>query len=99
MLSRVRLGGQVVRFAAVGAASTLVYLGLYVVLRIWISATWANLIALLVTAIANTAANRRVTFGQRGRDLVARQQLQGLVVLAIALALWRDWIGRDPLAP
>ena len=32
-----------------------------------------------LTAVANTAANRRLTFGVRGREGAARQQLQGLV--------------------
>ena len=38
----------------------------------------ANVVALLVTAVANTAANRRLTFGVRGRDGAARHQVQGL---------------------
>lgn len=43
--------------------------------------------ALLVSALANTAANRRLTFGVRGRDRAVRHQAQGLVVFAIGLAL------------
>jgi putative flippase GtrA len=46
----------------------------------------ANLTALLVTAVANTAANRRLTFGVRGGKR-ARSQLEGLVVFAIGLGL------------
>jgi putative flippase GtrA len=46
----------------------------------------ANLLALLATAIGNTAANRRFTFGVRGAG-VARHQVQGLVVFALGLAL------------
>jgi len=37
----------------------------------WAGAQAANLIALLVTAIGNTAANRRFTFGVGGRDMQA----------------------------
>jgi putative flippase GtrA len=37
--------------------------------------------------VANTAANRRLTFGIRGRSGAARAQLQGLVVFALGLAL------------
>ena len=45
----------------------------------------ANLLALLVTAVANTAANRRFTFGVRGRGSAARHQLQGLAVFGLGL--------------
>jgi putative flippase GtrA len=81
------LTGQVLRFAAVGVASTLAYLVLYALLRAGAGPQWANLIALLVTAVANTAANRRLTFGVRGTDRVWRHQAQSLVVLAIGLCL------------
>ena len=47
----------------------------------------ANLIALLLTAIGNTAANRRFTFGVGGRANVARHHVEGLIVFAIALAI------------
>ena len=47
----------------------------------------ANLVALLVTAIGNTAANRRFTFGVRGRDGAARHQFEGLLVFGIGLAI------------
>jgi putative flippase GtrA len=81
------LTGQLIRFAAVGAASTLAYLALYAVLRTVAGPQWANLVALLVTAVANTAANRRLTFGVRGTDRAWRHQAQGLVVFAIGLGL------------
>ncbi len=78
---------QLVRFAAVGATSTLAYLLLFVSLRGGLGAQGANLVALLVTAIANTAANRRFTFGVRGRRGAARHQFEGLLVLGLGLAL------------
>jgi putative flippase GtrA len=78
---------QLVRFAAVGAASTVAYLVLYVVLRGALGAQGANLVALLLTAIGNTAANRRLTFGVTGRTGVARHQAQGLLVFVLGLAL------------
>jgi putative flippase GtrA len=81
------LTGQLIRFAAVGVASTLVYLMIYALLRIGIGPQPANLIALLVTAVANTAANRRLTFGVRGTDRAWRHQAQGLVVFAVGLGL------------
>jgi putative flippase GtrA len=81
------LTGQLIRFAAVGVASTLAYLILYALLRTAVSPQWSNLIALLVTAIANTAVNRRVTFGVRGNGNAWRHQAQGLIVFGIGLAL------------
>jgi len=78
---------QFVRFGAIGAVSTLAYLLLYLVLRQGIGPQQANALALLVTAIANTAANRRLTFGVRGPDGALRHHLQGLGVFAAALAV------------
>lgn len=77
---------QGVRFAAIGALSTLAYLALFLLLRP-MGAQGANLVALLVTAVANTAANRRFTFGVRGRAGVGRHQFEGLVVFGIGLAM------------
>ncbi len=78
---------QVISFAAVGVTSTVAYLVLYVVLRTGMEAQAANLVALLATAIGNTAANRRLTFGVTGRAGVVRHQIQGLVVFLLALGL------------
>jgi putative flippase GtrA len=78
---------QLVRFAAVGVASTVAYAALYLLLRGPFGPQAANVTALLLTAVANTAANRRVTFGISGRGRAARHQGQGLVVFAIAWAL------------
>jgi putative flippase GtrA len=78
---------QGVRFAGVGAASTVAYVVLFSLLRPIAGPQAANLVALLVTAIANTAANRRLTFGLRGSHGRVRSQLEGLVVFAIGLAV------------
>lgn len=75
------------RFAGVGVASTLAYLLLYAALRTGAGPQAANLIALLVTAVANTAANGRLTFGVRGSDRAWQHQAQGLAVFAIGLGL------------
>ncbi|MGW4681520.1 glycosyltransferase [Micromonospora taraxaci] len=83
----VGLPGQLVRFAAVGVASTLAYLVLFVATRGALGAQPANLLALLVTAVANTAANRRLTFGITGRRHVGRHHVQGLLAFALGLAL------------
>jgi putative flippase GtrA len=78
---------QLVRFAGIGVASTLAYLALFSLLRDPAGAQLANLLALVVTAVLNTAANRRLTFGVRGRHHAGRHQAQGLVVCGLGLAL------------
>jgi putative flippase GtrA len=76
--------GQVVRFAAVGVLSTAAYALLYLLFQSVMTGFAANFLALLLTAVANTAANRRFTFGVRGRARVATHQFQGLIVFGIA---------------
>ncbi|NYT92518.1 bifunctional glycosyltransferase family 2/GtrA family protein [Salinispora sp. H7-4] len=83
----VGLPRQLGRFALVGVASTVAYLLLYVATRGVLGAQPANLLSLLVTAVANTAANRRLTFGITGRWRAGRHHLQGLVVFGLGLAL------------
>lgn len=82
-----RLSRDLARFALVGVASTLAYLVLYLALRAPLDAQAANATSLLLTAVANTAANRRWTFAVRGAVGALRHQLQGLAVFAFALAL------------
>ncbi|MBT2470691.1 glycosyltransferase [Streptomyces sp. ISL-66] len=81
------LARRLLGFCAVGALSTLLYLLLYSAARTVAGPQLANAAALLLSAVANTAANRRLTFGVRGRDRAVRHQAQGLVVFAIGLAL------------
>jgi putative flippase GtrA len=76
--------GQVVRFGVVGVLSTVAYALLYLGLSHLMPAQVANFVALLLTAIANTAANRRFTFGVQGRGGVVKHQFQGLIVFGIA---------------
>jgi putative flippase GtrA len=78
---------QLPSFAAIGVVSTVAYLGLFWALRSVTGAMAANALALLVTAVANTAANRRFTFGVTGRAGVWRQHLEGLVVFGLGLAM------------
>ncbi|WP_256641528.1 bifunctional glycosyltransferase family 2/GtrA family protein [Streptomyces murinus] len=81
------LARQLIGFCVVGVLSTLCYLLLYSGFREFCGPQLANGLALLVSAVANTAANRRLTFGVRGRGGAVRHQAQGLVVFAIGLAL------------
>jgi putative flippase GtrA len=84
-----RLGGfqRLARFVAVGVASTLAYILIYVALRRGLAAQPANAISMLITAIGNTAVNRRVTFGISGRRHAVRHQLRGLIAFAAGLAV------------
>ncbi|WP_307044279.1 bifunctional glycosyltransferase family 2/GtrA family protein [Streptomyces achromogenes] len=81
------LARQLVGFCVVGGLSTLFYLVLYSGFRQFGGSQIANALALLVSAVANTAANRRLTFGVRGRGGAVKHQAQGLVVFGIGLAL------------
>jgi putative flippase GtrA len=81
------LVGQMVRFGTVGVLSTVAYVVLFVWLRQDLSAQAANLVALLVTALVNTAANARITFGLRDDERGLRHHARGLGVFAVALGL------------
>jgi putative flippase GtrA len=76
------LVGQLVRFASIGAVSTVVFAALFWALAGPLGSVGADAVALLVCAFANTAANRRLTFSLRGRCGRARHYIAG-VVLAV----------------
>ena len=78
---------QLVRFAAIGVVSTLVYLVLFLLLHTVAGAQLANFLALALTAVGNTAANRRLTFGVRGRTDAVRHQFQGFGIFLLGLAI------------
>ncbi|MBG0817213.1 bifunctional glycosyltransferase family 2/GtrA family protein [Planomonospora sp. ID82291] len=78
---------QLPSFVAIGLVSTLAHLLLFVAMRLLMPAVLANGLALVVTAVANTAANRRFTFGVTGRAGALRHQLEGGLALAVGLAL------------
>jgi putative flippase GtrA len=84
---RQSLFGQLVRFGAIGVASTLAYAALYLLGRGFLDPQAANFAALLITAVANTAANRRFTFGVLGAARLARHHAEGLIVFGIGWAL------------
>lgn len=83
-----RLRTQVARFAAIGVVSTLTWAVLYSLLRgAGLGSVAANGIALVTTAIGNTAANRRLTFGVTGRAGLARDHGAGLLAFGLAIGL------------
>ena len=78
---------RLVRFATVGIASTLAYGLIYLAMR-ELAAPWlANIVALVITAIANTAANRHFTFGVQGRQGAAADYAAGMTAFLVALAM------------
>jgi putative flippase GtrA len=99
-----RLDPTIVRFACVGVGSTVVHLGLFAaLLHVLPTSQAANLGALLVATVANTAANRRFTFGVTGTTAAARQHVQSLGLFALtwglsAGALWllHTWAAQPP---
>jgi putative flippase GtrA len=93
-------GGEPSRFAVVGVASTALYLLLFLALRGAVAPLVANATALALSAVTNTAANRRFTFGRRGREGLIIHHFQGLVVFGFCLGLTTlalAWLGA--LAP
>jgi len=102
-IARLALASPVVRFACIGVASTLAYALIYLLTRGSLGPSVANALALAVTAIGNTAANRLVTFGVRGRTRLVRDFAAGTVVYALTLALTSGALivmhGIDPSPP
>ncbi len=86
-VARLALVSPILRFLAIGVVSTLAYALLFVALAGALGSAPASAIALALTAVANTAANRRFTFGVRGRRHLGRQHLAGFLMFLIALGL------------
>jgi glycosyltransferase involved in cell wall biosynthesis len=86
-VARLAMAGPLLRFMAVGVLSTIAYALLYLLLHGPLGAGGANALALAITAVANTAANRRLTFGVRGREGLARHHGRGALVYVLTLGL------------
>jgi putative flippase GtrA len=86
-VARLALATPAMRFVLIGLASTLAYAGLFLGLRQAMAAGVANALALALTAVANTQANRHFTFRRRGRAGLVRQHAAGALVYLLALAL------------
>jgi len=78
---------QIARFTVIGVASTIAYVALFLLFRLMMPAQAANVVSLLLTAVANIAANRRLTFGISGRSNAARHQVKGMIAFGLGLAL------------
>lgn len=86
-MARLAWESNVMRFVMVGVLSTIAYALIFLALRGALGAGWANFAALAVTAFANTAANRRFTFGVTGRQQIFRQYAMAMGVFALTLLL------------
>jgi putative flippase GtrA len=86
-VARLMADTPVARFAGIGVVSTLAYALLFLLLRAPLDAAGANALALALTAVGNTAANRRLTFGIRGRAQLVRDHVRGALVFGLTLAL------------
>lgn len=78
---------QLIRFTGVGIICTVTSLALYALFRPWIGPQPANAAALIITSLMNTALNRRLTFKISGNRRRARDHLNGLIVIAVALVI------------
>ncbi|MEV4625747.1 bifunctional glycosyltransferase family 2/GtrA family protein [Micromonospora sp. NPDC049523] len=79
------LAHQFLRFAVVGAATGVVHVGLFLAFRTLMPALAANALSLFLAVVLNTAMNRRITFGVRGRGGALRQQLEGGAAFLLSL--------------
>jgi putative flippase GtrA len=84
---------QLVRFTGVGIICTATSLALYALLRPWLGPQPANAVALVLTSLMNTALNRRLTFRIAGQGRMARDHLNGVIVIAVALAITGGSLG------
>jgi putative flippase GtrA len=78
---------QLVRFASIGVVSTLLFGALFLLLAGPLGVLGADVTALIFCTIANTAANRRLTFLFHGRAGRARHYGAALALAALPLAL------------
>jgi putative flippase GtrA len=81
------LVGQLVRFASIGVVSTLLFGALFALLLGPLGAIGADVLALAACALANTAANRRLTFATRGRRGRTRHYATGSLLTVLPLVV------------
>jgi glycosyltransferase involved in cell wall biosynthesis len=86
-VARLAADGAIARFLLVGVLSTIAYAILYLALRGSLGAAGANIAALAITAVANTAANRRYTFKVQGREGLAGHHVRGAAVFVLTVGL------------
>jgi putative flippase GtrA len=77
----------IVVYAVVATGSNVAYLMLFRLMQPTLNVFAANVVALVVTTVGNTAAHRRYTFGIRGRARLLVAHVGGLAAMSISLAL------------
>ena len=88
LLSTGWAGSMVLRFLAIGVVSTVAYALLFLLMRAGgLGPGVANVLALAVTAVGNTQANRHWSFRVRGREGLARHHAQGAAVFVLTVLL------------
>ena len=90
---RLLAAARLTRFLAIGVVSTIAYALLYLLLHGALGAGGANAAALALTAVGNTQANRRLTFGVRGREGLLRRPALGGFVFVLTLGLRSGALG------
>ncbi|HEY2428953.1 MAG TPA: glycosyltransferase [Acidimicrobiales bacterium] len=79
--------GQMVRFAGVGALTTLLFAACFLALTGPLGPVAADVVALTLCVAVNTGANRRLTFARRGGEGRSRHYAAGLAVAALPLVM------------
>src|SRR5699024_960111 len=79
-------GAQILHFVDVGIISTLLYAVLFLFAVQVVSPTVANIAALLISTVINTAAHRTHTFGMRAPHHRFVSQAKGLAAFALCFA-------------
>lgn len=74
---------NLVMFSVIGLMATMTTLVLYTVFRTWWPPLAANLVAMTLSLLLNTEANRRLTFRDRHRGSLMLVHLQSLIVFAL----------------
>lgn len=80
------LRGQLVRFAIVGVGSTVLAAGLFWLFVHAMDKQAASAVSLVLSTIANTAVNRRFSFGVTGSEGILQVQVKALILLAMTIA-------------
>ncbi|HEY7136660.1 MAG TPA: glycosyltransferase [Acidimicrobiia bacterium] len=87
------LSAQLASFARIGVVSTIAYLALFLALRPVLGAFGANAVSLALCTVANTLANRVLTFGSRGRAARRRELAGGVIAFATSLVATSALLG------
>ena len=81
------MAGQALRYSVVGTTGTAVYVGLYLLLDMWVQPVIGNAAAWLVTTVATNSVQRRFAFGVADREHHRIDQIVGLASSGMALLI------------